>query len=150
VFEVLAISLVIKLNRQMKDPDAPHKADSSKTATPTKAIAIKRDDAASLPRVTAKGQGVLAEKILDIAFAEGVKVRQDKDLTELLDAFEVESPVPLEALHAVSLILERVYAENNKMRDGNPAAADVDAEDGAASSDAPADKNDKGMPPNGN
>lgn len=83
----------------------------------TKAIAVKRLNETAAPKLTAKGEGRLAERILDIAFAEGVKVRQDKDLTELLDAFEVESPVPLEALHAVSLILERVYAENNKMRD---------------------------------
>lgn len=88
-----------------------------------KAVAIKGADPVhgeegqSQPKIVAKGSGALAEKILDIAFAEGVKVRQDKDLTELLDAFDVESPIPLEALHAVSLILERVYAENNKMMD---------------------------------
>jgi len=83
----------------------------------TKAVAIKSSGEQGLPKLTAKGEGKLAERILDIAFAEGVKVRQDKDLTELLDALEVESPVPLEALHAVSLILERVYAENNRLRD---------------------------------
>jgi len=86
-----------------------------------KAVAIKGaegslgEDGQSQPKIIAKGSGALAEKILDIAFAEGVKVRQDKDLTEILDAFDVESPIPLEALHTVSLILERVYAENNKM-----------------------------------
>jgi len=88
-----------------------------------KAVAIKGanpdhgEGGQSAPKIVAKGSGALAEKILDIAFAEGVKVRQDKDLTELLDAFDVESPIPLEALHTVSLILERVYAENNKMMD---------------------------------
>lgn len=86
----------------------------------TKAVAIKGADPSSdsaTPKIIAKGTGNLAERILDIAFAEGVKVRQDKDLTELLDAFDVDSPVPLEALHAVSLILERVYAENQRMAD---------------------------------
>lgn len=88
-----------------------------------KAVAIKGathdgdSDKHGQPKIIAKGSGALAEKILDIAFAEGVKVRQDKDLTEILDAFDLESPVPLEALHAVSLILERVYAENNKILD---------------------------------
>ncbi|TNE62084.1 MAG: flagellar protein FhlB [Alphaproteobacteria bacterium] len=81
----------------------------------TKAVAIKDNAEGAPPSITAKGHGFVAEKILDIAFAEGVKVRQDSDLIELLDAFEVESPVPLEALHAVSLILERVYAENKRM-----------------------------------
>ncbi len=81
----------------------------------TKAVAIKKSDVGEAPVITAKGRGYNAEKILEIAFAEGVKVRQDKDLTELLDAFGVDCPVPLEALHAVSLILERVYAENKVM-----------------------------------
>ncbi len=89
--------------------------DAPKPVPDTKAVAVKRDSESATPRITAKGHGYNAEKILDIAFAEGVKVRQDKDLTELLDAFEVESPIPLEALHAVSLILERVYAENKVM-----------------------------------
>ncbi len=96
----------------------------------TKAVAIKGangtlgEDDQTQPKIIAKGSGALAEKILDIAFAEGVKVRQDKDLTEILDAFDVESPIPLEALHAVSLILERVYAENNKMSDATMNNAD--------------------------
>lgn len=82
----------------------------------TKAVAVKDSETGNTPKITASGEGALAERILDIAFAEGVKVRQDKDLTELLSALEVESPVPLEALHAVSLILERVYQENNRMQ----------------------------------
>ena len=82
-----------------------------------KAIAITGNKGTTPSRIVAKGEGELAEKILDFAFAEGIKVRQDKDLTELLGAFEVESPIPLEALNAVSLILERVYAENNKLQD---------------------------------
>ncbi|WP_262689660.1 EscU/YscU/HrcU family type III secretion system export apparatus switch protein [Kordiimonas aestuarii] len=81
----------------------------------TKAVAVTRADNNSAPRISAKGHGYVAEKILDIAFAEGVRVRQDKDLVELLDAFDVDCPVPFEALHAVSLILERVYAENHKL-----------------------------------
>lgn len=94
------------------------------TDNATKAIAIKGGDGnTSAPKIIAKGEGLLAEKLLDIAFAEGVKVRKDKDLTELLSAFDVESPIPLEALHTVSLILERVYAENKKM--------DTDATDDA-------------------
>ncbi len=83
-----------------------------------KAVAIATDpggDAADAPILSAKGRGYRAEKILDYAFAEGIKVRQDTELVELLDTFEVESPVPLEALHAVSLILERVYMENQKL-----------------------------------
>ncbi|MFC3050894.1 EscU/YscU/HrcU family type III secretion system export apparatus switch protein [Kordiimonas pumila] len=102
-----------------------HKLDNNESLT--KAIAIKGDNAGNTPHITAKGEGMVAERILDIAFAEGVKVRQDKDLTELLSAFNVESPVPLEALHVVSLILERVYAENNRLQ-GQKLATDDKAE----------------------
>lgn len=107
-------------------------ANEPETPKLTKAVAIKGSggDASSTqdtPKIIAKGSGALAEKILDVAFAEGVKVRQDKDLTELLDAFEVESPIPLEALHTVSLILERVYAENQKMAAGPQDIDPVDA-----------------------
>lgn len=99
----------------MNDPEETDKA-------PAKAIAIKGNGAdGSPPIITAKGEGELAERLLDIAFAEGVKVRQDKDLTELLDAIDVDSPVPLEALHTVSLILERVYAENRKLSEEDSA-----------------------------
>ena len=98
-------------------------SNSDITTPATKAVAVKGDSAGATPRITAKGHGFVAEKILDIAFAEGVKVRRDSDLTELLDAFDVESPVPLEALHAVSLILERAYAENRTLEAASHAPA---------------------------
>ena len=89
--------------------------EDPKPVPDTKAVAISRESEDSAAKITAKGHGFLAEKILDIAFAEGVKVRQDRDLVELLDAFGVDCPVPFEALHAVSIILERVYAENRRL-----------------------------------
>ena len=113
----------------MTTKDVPDKA-------PVKAVAVKQINKDATPRLTAKGEGQMAERILDIAFAEGVKVRQDKDLTELLSSFDVESPVPLEALQAVSLILERVYAENNKMRDAEADTAVIDETKGDTAENA--------------
>jgi len=104
----------------MSDQPTKNTPEALDDVPDTKAVAVKQGDGVAAPKITAKGHGYAAEKILDIAFAEGVKVRQDKDLTELLDAFDVDCPVPLEALHAVSLILERAHAENAKM-----AAADA-------------------------
>jgi flagellar biosynthesis protein len=118
--------------------------DNIQADSTVKAIAIKQDSAQSAPKLTAKGEGLVAERILDIAFVKGVKVRQDKDLTELLDAFDIESPVPLEALHAVSLILERVYAENNKLQ--NPAPNEQEPSNTNRSDDT---HGTPGTPPNG-
>ena len=81
----------------------------------TKAVAIKRTADSDRVTVTAKGTGFLAERILDVAFTKGVKVRSDRDLTNLLEQFDIDSPIPLEALSAVSEILDYVYKANQSM-----------------------------------
>ena len=63
----------------------------------------------SLPKVVASGRGTTADKILEIAFAEGVKVREDADLAELLAAADIDSEIPVEAFIAVAEILRYVY-----------------------------------------
>lgn len=68
------------------------------------------DDAA--PRVTAAGRGRIAQAILDLAFASGIKVREDKDLAEMLHAVEIGERIPLAAFAAVAEILARLYAAN--------------------------------------
>ncbi len=71
-----------------------------------------RDEA---PRVVAKGRGEIARQILEIAFAQGVKVREDADLVELLNAVELDTEIPLEAFVAVAEILAYVYRANARM-----------------------------------
>lgn len=44
------------------------------------------------PSVVASGRGFVAEKILDLAFANDVKVREDADLVQILAAMYVDSP----------------------------------------------------------
>ena len=78
------------------------------------AVALQDDDAARNPKVVASGRGALAEQILEIAFARGVKVREDADLAEILAALEVDSEVPIEALAAVAEILTYVYRSNGR------------------------------------
>ncbi|WP_207476442.1 EscU/YscU/HrcU family type III secretion system export apparatus switch protein [Arenibaculum pallidiluteum] len=68
-----------------------------------------------LPRVTATGRGSIAEKILELAFANGVKVREDADLAEILSAVDLDSEIPAEALIAVAEILSYVYRANGKL-----------------------------------
>ena len=54
------------------------------------------------PKVVAGGRGSIAEKILEIAFAHGIKVRQDADLAQLLSAIDIDDEIPVEAFAAVS------------------------------------------------
>lgn len=88
------------------------------------AVALRNDRGdASLPRVVATGHGAVAEQILELAFAHGVKVRTDADLAEILAAVDVESEIPIEAIAAVAEILAYVYRANgtwNEPRSAGP------------------------------
>lgn len=72
------------------------------------AVAVKGQPGKQATLV-AKGRGALAEQILELAFATGVKVREDAAITEMLDAYELDSPIPLPALQTVCAILSHVY-----------------------------------------
>lgn len=78
----------------------------------TIAVALEDRADAGAPVVTASGRGHLAEQILAIAFANGVKVREDADLVQILAAVDVDSDIPTEAIAAVSEVLAHVYRAN--------------------------------------
>jgi flagellar biosynthesis protein len=64
------------------------------------------------PKVVAGGRGSIAEQILEIAFANNIKVRKDQDLVELLSSIDIDSEIPVEAFAAVAEILIYVYRAN--------------------------------------
>lgn len=68
-----------------------------------------------LPRILASGHGTVAAQILELAFANGVKVREDGDLAQMLAALELDSEIPLEAIVAVAEILAHVYRANGTL-----------------------------------
>lgn len=87
--------------------------DNEKTRRQT-AVALKKFgvDESAIPKVVAAGYGKLAEEIIRLAFDNGVKVREDKDLAQMLAAIEIDSDIPSEALVAVAEILSYVYKAN--------------------------------------
>jgi flagellar biosynthesis protein len=66
----------------------------------------------AIPKVVASGYGKLAEQIIAMAFANGVRVREDPELAQMLAAIEMDSDIPSEALIAVAEILAYVYKAN--------------------------------------
>jgi flagellar biosynthesis protein len=85
--------------------------------TRNSAVALKAapgHDVSAPARIIAKGDGALADQILELAFASGVKVREDADLVEVLNAVDVDCDVPLHALAAVAEILTYVYRANGR------------------------------------
>jgi flagellar biosynthesis protein len=67
----------------------------------------KGDDPA--PRIVASGRGFVAEEILRLAFQNGVKVREDAELADLLEAVEIGEIIPYPAFAAVAEILSYIY-----------------------------------------
>jgi len=71
----------------------------------------KKDNA---PRVAAKGKGYLAEKIVEMARAHGVPVREDKNLVQILSRLELEKEIQPEVYRAVAEILSFIYRLSNR------------------------------------
>lgn len=95
--------------RKGKDED---EVSAAAVGSDALAIALRSEGQAQGTRVIAKGHGASAEQILDIAFKEGVKVRSDAELAQMLDLVDLDSDIPLEALAAVAEILTYLYRLN--------------------------------------
>ncbi|MBP2311845.1 EscU/YscU/HrcU family type III secretion system export apparatus switch protein [Azospirillum soli] len=105
-------------------------APSSNNRPPARrpvAVALKYEfGTQSLPKIVATGKGHVAEQILELAFANDVKVREDADLVQVLSAIDVDSEIPIEAIAAVAEILAYVYRANGTMpRDGDELPGDA-------------------------
>lgn len=97
-------------------PDAPRPNTDTGKDEPRRlaAVALRKYgiDESALPKVVAAGYGKLAEQIVEMAFKNGIKVREDKDLAQMLAAIEIDSDIPSEALVAIAEILAYVYKAN--------------------------------------
>ena len=93
------------------DDDAPSTGPAGRLT----AVALGyRPDRDRAPHVIASGHGALAERILEMAFERGIKVREDADLAALLGLVEVGEDIPTEAFTAVAEILRYLYMLNGR------------------------------------
>ena len=94
------------------------KDDTSESRRRKQPIAVALEyepDGEQAPVIVASGRGTLAEQILQIAFANGIKVREDASLAELLSLIDIDTEIPVEAFAAVAEILIYVYRANGNM-----------------------------------
>ncbi len=68
-----------------------------------------RPGAEAVPRVTASGRGAVAERILEVARAAGIPIREDAALAEILSHLDPGDPIPPETYRAVAEILAFLY-----------------------------------------
>ncbi len=70
------------------------------------------------PRLVAKGQGLLAERILELAREHGVSITRDPDLLAALDPLDLDQLIPPELFQAVALLLAALYRANRGLSGG--------------------------------
>ena len=69
----------------------------------------KKDDA---PKVIAKGQGKVAEKIIEIAREHQLHIHNDPDLIEVLSQLDINEEIPPDLYIVIAELLAFVYALN--------------------------------------
>ena len=82
------------------------------------AAALKYDGQGA-PVLVAKGQGMMAEKILALAKQSGVPSRQDADLAALLAALEINSAIPEELYEACAKLLAAIWIARQQAGQNN-------------------------------
>ena len=102
----------------MSEPDtnkAKKKYIAEDQFSPSYAVALgyqrEKDNA---PKVLAKGQNKIAQKIVEIAEAQGIEIHQDADLVEILKTVDIDAEIPVEAFAAVAEIISYIYKANAK------------------------------------
>jgi len=74
------------------------------------AAAIEYDAAKDMaPKVTARGQGLIAEKILALAREHDIPIKSDPALIQMLCRLDIDEHIPQELYKAVAEILAFVY-----------------------------------------
>jgi flagellar biosynthesis protein len=80
---------------------------------PRQAVALYYDGRHA-PRVTAKGQGPVAERILDLARKHNVPLREDKSLVALLARLELGDEIHPNLYKAVAQVIAFAYLISGK------------------------------------
>lgn len=80
------------------------------------AVALQYNEENVAPRVIAKGQGYVAENILNAAKKNSVPIYQNKTLTSMLMAVDIDREIPPALYTAVAEILAYVYRMDQKTK----------------------------------
>ena len=82
-----------------------------------KAVALRYIPALDkAPKVTAKGSGLLAQKIIELAREHGIPIQEDPVLIQILSQLDFYQEIPPTIYVVVAEILAFVYSVNNRWR----------------------------------
>jgi flagellar biosynthesis protein len=84
---------------------------------PPRAVAL-RYDGRGAPRVTARGQGLVAERILELAREHDVPLHEDAALAATLSRIELNTEIPENLYRAVAQVIAFAYLLSGKTAPG--------------------------------
>ena len=93
-----------------KYPDKP-------TILPKKLAVALKYDGQGAPRVSAKGSGKIAERILELAEEHGTPLQEDHELVELLSQIELGHEIPENLYLAAAEVIAFAYRLKGKILD---------------------------------
>ncbi|MBC8288458.1 MAG: EscU/YscU/HrcU family type III secretion system export apparatus switch protein [Nitrospinae bacterium] len=86
-----------------------------KNKTKTSAVSLQYVQGGDrAPKVTAKGQGWVAEKIIAMAIEQNIPIKKDRDLIALLEKIDVGQEIPEALYKIVAELLAWVYHLNKE------------------------------------
>ncbi len=68
------------------------------------------------PRLVAKGQGMLAQRIIDLAHEHRIPIEQNPDLLAALEPLDLDRLIPPHLFQAVAILLASLYKANRQAR----------------------------------
>lgn len=79
------------------------------------AVALKyHTEKDTAPKLTAKGEGLVAEHIIQLAKENQVPIKEDPDLVQILSQVDINKEIPPSVYKVVAELLAFVYKLNNK------------------------------------
>ncbi|MGV8955274.1 MAG: EscU/YscU/HrcU family type III secretion system export apparatus switch protein [Cypionkella sp.] len=79
------------------------------------AVALKyQKGTREAPRVTAKGRGLVAERIVALAQENGIVIESNSALAEALSGVEIDDTIPLELYESVAVVIGFILRLNTK------------------------------------
>jgi flagellar biosynthesis protein len=81
-----------------------------------RAVALKyRTGIDRAPKVTARGKGKIAEKIIEIAKEHHIYIHEDADLIEILSTLDINEEIPPGLYIVIAELLAFVYSLNKNI-----------------------------------
>lgn len=89
-------------------------SSDNSTPPPPKAVALQWEGGKQAPRVTAKGEGSLAEEIIALAKEHNIPIQENLPLVMALSQIELGDEIPRELYLAVAQVIAFAYYLSGK------------------------------------